>query len=403
MIQAGQSGRNPMARKLQQSNVPPPVNGTDKKLTVAHFMPWSGLGGVEIATLRLTEATREKFRHVAFCLDSAVALRDAFEKLGIETVTYTAPTPSLRHAGRYYKESLAVARQIRQAGVDIVHFSDEKAAHHNSLAALLARSRRVCHLRVSYPHLSLRSKLCLLPVQSFIFVSREAMESFALSLPAGKGRVIYDAIEVPAENMEERNESVRQELNIPQNCSVIGMVARVSAQKDYFTLASAAAVVLSRFPDTRFLIVGDNALVDLNRLHYEEVHKRLEELDIADKFIFTGHQSDVPKFIAAMDLCVLCTHREGFPLSILETMAMGKPVIATAVGGIPEVIQSGVTGYLHQHGNSKQLADAIMLLIEDPAKARLIGSTACEHVKENYSRQKFADEISIAYLDVLRR
>jgi glycosyltransferase involved in cell wall biosynthesis len=376
-------------------------SNSGRKLTIAHFMPWSGLGGVEIATLRLTEITSNQFRHVAFCLHDAVALRSSFEKLKIETVTYTAPTPSLRHGTKFYKESMALARQLRQIGADIVHFSDEKAAHHNSLAAFFARRRTVCHLRVSYPRLELRNRLCLLPVQSFIFVSKEAQQTFALSLPPGKARVIYDAIEIPTEDMTESNAAVKRELGVPVGCPLIGMVARVSAQKDYYTLASAAAEVLRRYPETRFLIVGDNSLVDLNRQHYQEVILKLRELGIAEKFIFTGHQSNVPRYIAAMDICVLCTHREGFPLSILETMAMRKPVVATAVGGIPEIIEDGVTGYLHRHGDSKQLAGVIMSLIEDPAKASRIGLAACEHVRQNHSREKFANEISKAYTDLM--
>ena len=376
---------------------------SNQRLTVAHFMPWSGIGGVEIATLRMIDATRERFHHIAFCLPDAVALRDSFDNLGIETITYTPPEPSLRHAVRFYKTSLVIARQIRQKAVDIIHFSDEKAAYHNSFAALLSRSRIVCHLRVSYPHLPLRQRLCLLPVQSFIFVSKEAKQSFAIALPDSKERVIYDAVEVPTADMAENNASVRRELGVPEACVLVGMVARVSHQKDYFTLASAAADVLLKHPNTRFLIVGDNSLVDLNRQHYEVVVQRLNELGIVDKFIFAGHRNDVSRLIAAMDICVLCTHREGFPLSILESMAMGKPVIATAVGGIPEIVDPGVTGYLHQHGNSDELADAIMRLIEDPKKANYIGLTACEHVRKNYSREKFADEISKVYSDVMRR
>ncbi len=376
---------------------------SNQRLTVAHFMPWSGIGGVEIATLRMIDATKERFRHIAFCLPDAAALRDSFDKLGIETITYAPPEPSLRHAVRFYKTSLVIARQIRQNAADIIHFSDEKAAYHNSFASLLARTRIVCHLRVSYPHLQLRQRLCLLPVQSFIFVSKEAKQSFAMALPDSKARVIYDAVEVPTADMAESNTSVRRELGVPAACVLVGMVARVSHQKDYFTLASAAADVLLKHPNTRFLIVGDNSLVDLNRQHYGAVVQRLNELGIVDKFIFVGHRNDVPRLIAAMDICVLCTHREGFPLSILESMAMGKPVIATAVGGIPEIVDPGVTGYLHQHGNRDELADAIMRLIEDPKKANYIGLTACEHVRKNYSREKFADEISKVYSDVMRR
>jgi glycosyltransferase involved in cell wall biosynthesis len=357
---------------------------------------------VEIATLRLADATADQFRHVAFCLEDAVALRRSFEDLGVETVTYDAPMPSVRHGRRYFRESLAVARQIRRVGADIVHFPDVKAVMHNSLAALLARARIVCHIRASYPRLSLRERLCFLPVQSFIFVSKETRRTFALSIPASKARVIYDAVEIPAEDVTSAGEAVRRELQIPDGCPVVGMVARVAPVKDYFTLAAAAAEVLQRHPNVRFLVVGDNSLVDLNRIHYQEVLHRLNELGIADKFIFTGHRNDVSRLIAAMDIGVLCTHREGFPLSILETMAMRKPVVATAVGGIPEIMKPGVNGYLHQHENSKELADAIMLLVEEPEKANHLGLAAYEDVRQNYSRGVFADEIAKAYDDVMR-
>lgn len=374
-----------------------------EKITVVHIMPWSGIGGVEIATLRLVDATKEQFHHVAFCLADATDLMASFDKLGIETVVYSQPLPSLRHAARFYRESKSVAHQLREIGADIVHFSDERAANHNSLAAYLARCRMICHLRVSYPRLDWRQRLCLLPIQSFIFVSREAMESFAVSLPASKARVIYDAVEVPAEDGADSSAEVRRELGVPDGCVVVGMVARVSRQKDYFTLADAAALILDEHPKVRFLIVGDNSLVDLNRSHYAEVSSRLKELGIFDKFIFTGHRTDVSRLISAMDICVLSTHREGFPLSILEMMAMGKPVVATAVGGIPEVVLPGKTGYLHSHENSGELADAIRSLIDDPAEARRIGLSAREHVRQNYSRQKYVDEIADAYREVMQR
>jgi glycosyltransferase involved in cell wall biosynthesis len=376
---------------------------TGKKLTIAHIMPWSGVGGVEIATLRLMDTTRDQFRHVAFCLHDATPLRNSLEKMGIETITYSPPVPSLRHAVKYYKESLAVKRQLQAIGADIVHFAEINAAEFNSLAAVLAQCRLVSHVRNTYPHLGLRQRLPLLLVHSFIFVSKESMQRFAISLPDNKARVVYDAIELPDLDIAANNAAVRQELRIPAGCSVVGTVARVNPQKDYFTLAAAAAEVLSRHPDTRFLIVGDNSLVELNRQHYKEVARELNKFGIADNFIFTGHRSDVPRLIAAMDFCVLCTHREGFPLSILESMAMRKPVIATAVGGIPEIITPGVTGYLHQHGDSNELAGEIISLIEDPAKTSQLGLAAYENVRENYSRQKFADEMSEAYWDVMRR
>ena len=374
----------------------------NRMLAIAHFMPWSGMGGVEIATLRMVEATAQQFRHVAFCLPDAVALREAFNGLGAETVTFNLPEPSLRHGGRFFKESVAVARKIQEIDADIVHFQDVKAAYHNSLAAILAHTRMVCQIRSANPHLELRQKLSMWPVHQFIFVSNEARQSFAMSLPDSKTRVIYDAVELPNIDSPEVSADVRCELDVPDGCVVVGMVARVAPVKDYFTLADAAVQVLARYPETRFLIVGDNSLEDLNRKHYAEVAARLNEPGIADRFIFTGYRTDVARLIGAMDVFVLCTHREGFPLSILEAMAMGKPVVATAVGGIPEIVTNNVTGFLHQHGNSKDLAAAVLRLIENPEEARRMAEKAREHVLQNFSRQRFADEIAKTYRDVMR-
>jgi len=379
-----------------------PQSKLDRKLTVAHIMPWSAIGGVEIATLRLTDATRDCVRNLAFCLPDAFPLKQSFEQQGIETITYAAPEPSLRHGAKYYLDSRVIAHELKRLGADVVHFSDEKAAYHTSLAARLAGVRTVCHMRVSYPTLSTRSRLCLLPVQSFIFVSQEAMRTFAISLPAGKARVIYDAVEVPATDGSEDRRATRQKLGIPDHCTVVGTVARVSPQKDYFTLASAAVEVLNKHPNTRFLIVGDNSLVDLNRKHYEDVAKRLVDLGIADKFIFLGHRTDTAQLISAMDFCVLSTHREGFPLSILESMALRKAVVATAVGGIPEIIQPGINGFLHQHADSKELAQQILYLIENPNQTAAMGQAGCELVRHNYSRDKYTHDILKAYSAVMQ-
>ena len=375
-------------------------NTTGRKLTIAHIMPWSGVGGVEIATLRMTAATRDKFRHVAFCLPDAVSLKDSFEALGVETVTYTPPEPSLRRFGRYYKESRAVADQLKAVGPDIVHFSEIKAAYHTSLAARIVRARMMCHVRNTYPQVSLRDRLTLLPVHSFIFVSSEAKRQFGLSVPDKKALVIYDPIEIPEDTIAADNVAVRHELGIPADCTVVGMVARVNPQKDYFTLASAAVEVLRKHPDTRFLVVGDNSLVEMNRQHYQQVNHRLDELGIRNSFIFTGRRDDVNRLIAAMDISVLSTHREGFGLCVAESMALRKPVVATAVGGLLDFVHENVTGCLHQHENSAELAAAIISLIEDPDKARRIGDAGYDYVKQNFSHQKFVDEISTAYTDL---
>ncbi|HWB32286.1 MAG TPA: glycosyltransferase [Acidobacteriaceae bacterium] len=373
---------------------------SDRRLTIAHFMPWAGIGGVEIAVLRMVAATQNDFHHIAFCLPDANVLKAAFAEMGVPTVEYEPPTPSLRHIARFLGESRALAGKIRASNANIVHFSEIKAAEDCSLAARWARTRILCHVRNTYPDVTWRKQAALSLVDRFIFVSQEAKRQFGMKLPENEKCVIYDAIEIPDIDVAAIRTAMRRELGIELDRPVVGMVARVNPQKDYFTLAAAAAEVLQQRPDTVFLVVGDNALVELNRQHYQKLDKTLRELGIERSFIFTGHRKDVPNLIAAMDISILSTHREGFGLCIAESMALEKPVVATGVGGLLEVVEHGKTGLLHDHQNSHQLAEAILLLIQDTQQSQQLARAGLEHVRRSFSREQFVTEIAQTYREI---
>lgn len=367
------------------------------KKTIAHLLPWATIGGIEVATMRLITATADRFRHIAFCISSASELKDACERAGATVVSYDPPEPSVRRAARFFGQSREVAKKLRSFDVDLVHFSETKAAYHNSFAAVLAGVPMITHVRSQYSEIPFRERISYFPVKGYVFVSEDSRRKFGMKVTSGKTRVLYDAVSVGEPMNGAETKSLREELGVPPGATLVGMIARVTPVKDYETLAAAAAQVLAKRPETRFIVVGDNAIVDLNRNHYAFVLGRLKELGIADKFIFTGFRSDVENIVSALDIFVLCTHREGFPLSLLEAMAMGKPVVATNVGGIPEAITEGVTGYLHAHGDSKQLADTILRLIEDPALAARVGQAARKYCNEAHSVDVFADEVTRIY------
>jgi glycosyltransferase involved in cell wall biosynthesis len=372
------------------------------KPTIAHFLPWDSIGGVEIATLRIIEATRDQFRHVAFCKQGALELQQACEKTGAVVVSYVPPEPSLRHGLRYLKQSLTAAKEMRRLRVNLAHCSETKASYHNNLAAFLARVPIITHVRSRYPKIGLRDRLGFLGVAGYVFVSQDSRRQFALKISDSKARVLYDAVDITRPQEASVSKALREELGVRDGVTLVGMIARVNPQKDYDTLATAAAVVLAKRTDVQFLVVGDNSIVELNREHYRHVNQRLVDLGIADRFIFTGFRSDVPRIVSALDLFVLCTHREGLPLSILEAMALGKPVIATSVDGIPEVIEDGVTGYLHGHERSDELADAILRCIEHPELAKKVGDAAREHCRVTYNSQVFSANVSQIYREFLK-
>lgn len=379
----------------------PPVKRqmNEARPTIAHLLPWPTLGGVEIATIRLMSTTADRYRHVAFCIRGSSDLISACREAGVEVVEYVPPQPSARHFGRFLAESRLVANELRRCGARIAHCSEIKATSHNSLAAILAKVPLLTHVRSRFSALSFRDRLMLAPTRLYVFVSKDSWHKFAIKVPKRKARVLYDAVSITEPHTD--GAAVRQELGIPPGAPLIGMVARVNPQKDYFTLASAAAKVVAKRPDARFVVVGDNSQVELNRQHYAEVSKRIAELGISSSFVFTGFRNDIPRLVSAFDVVVLSTHREGLPLSLIEAMGLGKPVVATAVDGIPELVTDGVTGLLHQHEDSDGLADALLRCIDEPAKASAMGEAARQLIRSEYTPEAYTHHVVQIYNELL--
>jgi glycosyltransferase involved in cell wall biosynthesis len=195
---------------------------------------------------------------------------------------------------------------------------------------------------------------------------------------------------------------MRRELGIGEGVPVIGMTARVSAQKDYVTLARAAKRVLDVVPETRFVIVGDHERHEAHREHFALVQRELARLGVAPAFLFTGFRSDVARAMGAFDVFVLSTHFEGLPLVILEAMAMELPVVATAVNGIPELITSDAVGLLAPHEDEETLADQLLALLREPARARRVAAGGRALVQQRFSARAFGESIAALYTDALR-
>jgi glycosyltransferase involved in cell wall biosynthesis len=374
-----------------------------RPVRIAHILPWPSVGGTEAATVRLAQAIEgDEFSSVAFCLRGAAPVRALFEEAGIPVIEYEAVEPSLRRPSRFVRSSVVLARQLRAADVSLVHAADLLAAHRSSLAALLARVPLVTHVRGRFPALSRRDRLFLLPVRRFVFVARDTWRVFGHHVPDDRGEVLYDGIDV-RRDVDVAGADVREELDIAASARVIGMVARVAPAKDYDTLIRAAAIVVARHPDAMFLIVGQHSGVREYERHYEYVRRLIDEHALARHFVFTDHRTDVGRLLDAMDVCVLATHGEGLPLGLLEAMAKGKPVVATAVGGIPELVRHEETGLLVPPSSDDALARELSRLLDDPAYARALGESGRAFVERAFGRSSFAARLRALYTGVLTR
>jgi glycosyltransferase involved in cell wall biosynthesis len=184
---------------------------------------------------------------------------------------------------------------------------------------------------------------------------------------------------------------VRQALGVPEDGLLMMAVGRLTAVKNYPLLLRASAEVFRAFPGAVLTVVGEGeaqaSLASLAR-----------DLRIADRVRFTGFRKDVSDLLHASDLFVHASLMEGCPNVVLEAMAMGKPVVATEVGGVPELVRHGETGLLVPTGNEAALARALEGMLEAPGMRRRMGEAGRSRARQVFDRQTQVVRLE-SYLD----
>ncbi|NUZ05158.1 glycosyltransferase [Schlegelella sp. ID0723] len=370
-------------------------------------MPWRAIGGTEWATLRMLRGTDPLgIDNLVFARSDAPLVREFFEREGYAVELYDA-TAFDRGAVSYARATMALARQFRRAKVRVVHGADLAAGFVAALAARTALLPMVCHVRNPYPWLTPYERVWTAALaQRLVFVSEDARRSFGSAAKGGrqiaarKGVVIYDGVMLPATAGDTKSEAavaVRREFGWGASDRVIGMVARLAQQKDHLTLLRAAERVVAECPDARFLFIGGCGPEKQELAHGERVKAAIAASPARDHVVYAGFRGDVPRYTAAFDIGALSTHFEGFGLVLLEAMALGKPIVATAVGGVPEVVVDGHTGLLHSAGDADRLAEHIVALLRDPARAATMGAAGRQRVATSFSPAETAREIVGVY------
>jgi glycosyltransferase involved in cell wall biosynthesis len=184
--------------------------------------------------------------------------------------------------------------------------------------------------------------------------------------------------------------AVRADLGIDENDPVIGTVCILRSEKALDVLLRAAALLIGDFPRLRVLIVGDGP----ERARVEAV---TEQLGLSDRVLVTGARADVPDVLAAMDVAVLSSDYEGSPRSILEFMDARKPIVATRVGGIPDVIEDGVHGVLVPPRDEAALAAALRGVLRDLDDAREMGARARDRCRREFSLDRTVESLQQLY------
>ena len=188
--------------------------------------------------------------------------------------------------------------------------------------------------------------------------------------------------------------SIREEFGIPYDAPIVGAICRLTRIKGIDYLVEAAGIVHARHPNAYFVVLGDGECK-------AELIQRATQLGIHSRIVFTGFRTDTARFLSAFTVSVLPSLTEGLSNTVMESMAAGVPVVATNVGGTPEILSDGVTGLLVKPKNATVLANAISTLLDNPEFARQLGQAGKKHIVQEFSMDQTVRRTEALYQELL--
>ncbi len=295
-----------------------------------------------------------------------------------------------------------IQRAIKKKNISIVHANTIWDNPYAVIPAGLKKVPSICHIRNTFAKDRIK-KYHLSKTDKIICVSDEIRKGFnSWKLKDEKTITIYNGVDTRQFNDKVKGNSVRREFNIDDKAILIGVVGRVDKTKGQDMLIKAFASLDKKHENLRLMIVGESSLQE--RSYFFKLKDLSNNLNLKNKVIFTGYRKDIPEITAAFDIAVvpsLPSSNEGFGRSVIEAMAMKKPVIASATGGIPEVVIDGVTGELYPPNALNKLAEAIERLILDEKRRFTMGEKGYIRVIEEFTMAKNVEEIEKVYLGLL--
>ena len=358
--------------------------------TILHTESSGGLGGQEFRTLAEARGMAARGHRVILAVRPDSALRPLAEQAGLLV------EPLVFARSRFGPLVVECVRLISRHAPDIVNTHGSIDSWTASIAARLSPVRpiivRTRH-KVTPVSRSYLGQLLyrILPhgiITTGVAVREYLMERFRLD--ADKIVSIPSGVDLRVFRAGSGSGVLRKELGVQPAQPLIGVVSFLRISKGIREFVAAAALVSRTFPDARFVIAGDGH-------ERAGLLRQIEELGLVDKCFMIGHRNDVPQVLAELDIFVLPTLDDAMPQSLTQAMAMKRPVIATAVGGIPEVIRDGVTGLLVPPGDSVSLARAIEQVIADPTLRRTLAEGGYLLIQERYTFEQMLDATESFY------
>jgi glycosyltransferase involved in cell wall biosynthesis len=369
------------------------------------------VSGAEIVMLQYLQHFRPpEHRPHVFFRERNARLRTALTELGVpftsttnysERIIETTASPSAiaAYLRAFVRVRGELADTIRAHDIDLVHSISYPAALYVALASRATGVRQIWH-----EHNIKRLHAVNKAIYRFTAATaaRVIGPSDAVSHNLRRAGIadetaitVYNGIDLSRFRIDDaRAAAVRHELGLRPGQPAVGLFGQMLPHKGHGTLVQAAPALRARFPDLRCFFVG--ALE--NPPYQQELRAAMAQAGVGDLFAFTGWRRDVPDVVRAMDVIVVATTtQEPAALALMETMAMGRPIVATRTGGTPELVLDGVTGRIFAPGDATALADCLAQLLADPAMRETLGAAGRQRMEAHFSLERHLQQMAAVY------
>jgi len=367
----------------------------NKKIRILYVIGQLAVGGSERQLVHLiNHIDSERYEPMVCSFSADAALAGELNAQGVKVIILPKKmNPDLTRPFTLYKI-------VKDFDPDLIHSYLFVANTWSRIIGLILHKPVIVSERNSEPYkpfwmLFIDRLLC--PLGTLMIANSESGAERAKKrkeFPPQKIKVIYNGIPIEQYAEEPKHLQFAQEFGIHAGEKAIAVVARLCEAKNHEMLFYVMQKVLRAYPNVRLLCVGIGPRL-------QELKRLARRLDIEDNIIFTGLRSDIPFILSKVSLLVLPSKWEGTPNVILEALVCGCPVVATRVGGIPEIIRDGETGLLVPSLNVEAMVDAILHLLADENLAREMGRRGQELVKNKYSVNRMVLDTEKVYDEIL--
>lgn len=378
-----------------------------KKIKILHIQVLPILSGVQKAMYDLLiRLDRNRYDIYVLC-QSEGELTIALKK---QNIRYMILNELKREINPYFDliAFIKLFRILRNEGFDLVHTHSSKPGFIGRLAARAAGVKSVVHTvqgfafheqssKFSIAIFGILEKIAGLVSDKIIIVNEKDLEiAKQMQLVSSKKMItIYNGIDVDLINSRIQNKSLYELIGIKKNGYLVGMVARLWKQKSPQDFIRSIPIVVRELPSAKFLVIGDGPL-------QPELVELSRELGVQDNVSFLGWRTDVQDILMQLDVMVLTSLWEGLPLTLLEGMALSKPIVATNVKGNNELVVHEITGFLASPRDYQKIGEYTLKLLKNKPLARSMGEQAFIRVKEKFDIRNVVEQINSEYLKLLK-